>query len=222
MEHLKEIDRKLLHWAYQRPYKHTFIIKALIFMGDGPFWMLLVLAAAILGQALGSEALHRASILLMLGLAIGNLIFTPLKKGVKRRRPYANPGLHRRLDLAITNRDPGHGGKELESFPSGHVMWTTLCAVILSQQFGWPALLLFGWMIPAMMYLRPRLGVHYPSDTLAGLFIGLACAGLALLASGPLLALLQSKSHHGAYLLGYWAFVVLFLIIGFRSWLKRV
>ncbi|MEW5737167.1 MAG: phosphatase PAP2 family protein [Thermodesulfobacteriota bacterium] len=222
MKHLRKLDANILKWAYQRPFEDTFVIKSLIFMGDGPFWMLVVLAAAVAGQIFRYAPLHQASILLMFGLMVGNMVFTPLKSRIRRRRPYANKELQKELSLTIQNRDPGHGSKEMESFPSGHVLWTSLCVIIISFRFGLTGLLCFGWMIPAMMYLRPRLGVHYPSDALAGLILGVLCACATLLVSAPLLAALGALHGRSGYIYGYWAFVFVFLALGFRSWLKRV
>jgi len=78
------------------------------------------------------------------------------------------------------------------------------------------AVLLFGWM------LRPHLGVHYPSDVLAGIVIGSIIVGITLLISPILIKLINGIADHPGYLFGYWTFISLFLIIGFKSWLKRV
>jgi membrane-associated phospholipid phosphatase len=80
---------------------------------------------------------------------------------------------------------------------------------------------LFGWMIPAMMYLRPHLG-HYPSDVLAGIVIGIITVGIVLLISPVLIKYIKGIEDHTAYLFGYWMFISTFLIIGFKAWLKRV
>ncbi|OEY24210.1 phosphatase PAP2 family protein [Corynebacterium sp. BCW_4722] len=59
------------------------------------------------------------------------------------------------------------------SFPSSHATNTAAAAVHLSDITGrkWPWLL-----VPVMMLSRNVLGVHYPSDTLAGALLG---AGVA-------------------------------------------
>jgi hypothetical protein len=84
------------------------------------------------------------------------------------------------------------------------------------------AVLLFGWMIPTMMYLRPHLGVHYPSDVLAGIVIGIITVGITLHISPILIKVINGIEDHVGYLFGYWIFISVFLIIGFKSWLKRV
>lgn len=222
MEHLDKIDKQLLKWAYDRDFRPSPLIRTLTFMGDGPFWMGIMFLAALTGQMLHSTPFSRLSILLMLGLAIGNLLFTPCKVHVNRRRPYANGELQRELDMEIINRDPGHGSKELESFPSGHALWTTLCVSLICSRFGPVAVLLSGWMIPAMLFLRPYQGVHYPSDVCAGLILGGVTALITLAVAPGLLGFLTGLEEHAAYAYGYWAFVTWFLVVGFKSWLKRV
>jgi len=217
-----EIDKQLLKWAYHRDFKNTLFIKALIFMGDGPFWMLIVFFAALAGQLFNINAFHHLSILLIFALMISNWVFVPFKTRIKRKRPYANKMLHQDLGIVIKNRDPGHGSKELESFPSGHVLWTTLCVTLICFQFGEIALLLFGWMIPAMIFLRPYLGVHYPSDALAGLAIGSINAVITLIVSPYLLDLTDSMREASSYIYCYWILIVFFLFSGLKSWLKRV
>ena len=184
--------------------------------------MIIVFITALAGQLLHSNSLSQLSILLMFALMISNIVISQLKKYVKRKRPYANVELHQKLNIHIENRDTGHGSKELESFPSGHVLWTTLCVSLICYQYGYIAVLLLGWMIPAMVYLRPHLGVHYPSDVLGGFFIGAINVAITILVAPTLLELLHGFNDHAAYLYGYWAFIGVFLIIGFKSWLKRV
>jgi membrane protein implicated in regulation of membrane protease activity len=87
MQSLKEIDRQLLKWAYQRPYKNSLPIKALIFTGDAMFWMMFLFVTAIAGQLLNSEPLKQLTIQLMLASLIGIIIFLFCKTYVKRRRP---------------------------------------------------------------------------------------------------------------------------------------
>ncbi len=212
----------ILKWAYQRSYKPTFIIKALIFMGDGPFWLIIMATAAFIGQAFDASPYEQVAILLMFGITITNFVITPLKKKTKRKRPYANRQMQDELKLEISNRDPDHGSKELESFPSGHAVWTSLSVGIISFQFGYIALLLLGWMIPAIMYLRPHLGVHYPSDVVAGFFVGIINAMITIYFAPLILGLIANMKDNNFYTYGYWAFILFFLYIGYKSWLKSV
>jgi undecaprenyl-diphosphatase len=191
-------------------------------MGDGPFWLIVVFVSALIGQTINVESFFRLSILLMVGLAISNVAFGLCKTRIKRRRPYADLKLQQELGIEIKNRDPGHGSKEMESFPSGHVLWTTVCVCLICSEFGYAGVMLLGWMIPAMMFLRLYLGVHYPSDILAGLFLGGINVLITLIFAPTLLEILSGVRSTLGFLLGYWIFIFVFLIIGFKSWLKRV
>lgn len=222
MQYLTNIDRTILKWVYQKPYRQSTALKVLIFMGDGPFWMMIVFITALLGAFLNNETYYQLSILLMVVLIISNIVFVFFKTKVKRKRPYANIEMQRNIDIEIINRDPGHGSKEFESFPSGHVLWTTICVCILIYKLGLIAFLLFGWMIPAMVYLRLYLGVHYPSDVLAALALGSINVTVTLLFAPIILGLLSGYREYTIFHFGYWTFIGLFLFVGIKSWLKRV
>jgi membrane-associated phospholipid phosphatase len=222
MEFLKKTDRQLLKWAYQRPYKNSLFVKVLIFAGDAMFWMMVLFIAAVAGQLLDSEPLNQLVIKLISGSMIGVVIFLLFKTGVKRRRPYANEELQNDLNMEIENRDTGYASKELESFPSGHVLWTTVSVSLICFQFGWLSVLFIGWMIPAMIYLRPHLGVHYPSDVFAGLILGGIIVALTIFIAPGLTGYTNGLRNHPYYLYGYWAFITGYLIVGVNLWLKRI
>ena len=191
-------------------------------MGDGPFWLTVVFIIALLGSLSRNESLYQLSILLMVGLIISNIAFVFLKTKVKRKRPYADIEMQRHIKIEISNRDPGHGSKELESFPSGHVLWTTVCVCILIYKLGMLALIMFGWMIPAMVYLRLYLGVHYPSDVLAALALACIHVAVTLLVAPVIIDHFNGYRDHTIFHLGYWFFIGVFIFVGFKSWLKRV
>jgi len=222
MSHFINLDQQLLKWAYTRPFKRTLFIQFLIFIGDAPIWMVLAVVAAFVGQVFQLTDFENLATLLIIGFIISDLTFGQLKRRVNRRRPYANNQLQQQLNLTIENRDPGHGSKELESFPSGHVLWTTLCVSLTCFQFGLVAVLLLGWLIPSMLFLRPFLGVHYPSDTVAGLLLGGINVLLTLAVAPYVIEFINSLKIYPGFVFGYGAFMLMFLMVGFKSWLKRV
>jgi undecaprenyl-diphosphatase len=134
-------------------------------MGDGLAWYLLV---AVLPLIYGRAALWPAIGMAITGIA-GLLIYRWLKHTLVRERPFIR---HPGITLAMTPLDR-------YSFPSGH----TLHAVA----FTWQAVANFpelGWVLIPLASLiaasRVVLGLHYPSDVLAGGAIGAALALPAL------------------------------------------
>jgi len=64
------------------------------------------------------------------------------------------------------------------SFPSSHATSTTAAAVLLGRLTGVP---LAAVLVPPMLLSRLVLGVHYPSDVLAGAALGAGSAAALLL-----------------------------------------
>jgi undecaprenyl-diphosphatase len=134
-------------------------------LGDGLAWYVLLLALPLL---YGASALKPAGIMALTG-ALGVLIYSLLKRVFVRERPFIT---HASIDRAAAPLDR-------YSFPSGH----TLHAVAFSWQAGahFPELL---WVLAPLAALiaasRMVLGLHYPSDVLAGGAIGAALALIGL------------------------------------------
>ena len=63
------------------------------------------------------------------------------------------------------------------SFPSSHATSTTAAAVLIGRLTGLPAVPL---LVPPMLLSRLVLGVHYPTDVLAGAALGAASAGAVI------------------------------------------
>lgn len=134
-------------------------------LGDGVFWYTLLAALLLYYQTAALPA-----VLHILGVAlIGTLIYKVIKGKTLRPRPY-------NIYPAIICT-----GKVLDqfSFPSGH----TLHAVSFSILITWYFPHLF-WLVTPFAVLvalsRPILGLHYPSDVLAGAALGGTIASLSL------------------------------------------
>lgn len=143
------------------------ILRAASRLGDGLLWYLML---ALLPLIYGTAAIRPVMVMVATGLT-GLLIYRRLKSTLVRERPFIrHPGIT--LEMPPLDR---------YSFPSGH----TLHAVCFTGQAvaHFPAL---AWvLIPAatlIAFSRVILGLHYPTDVLAGAAIGalLAACGLAL------------------------------------------
>lgn len=130
-------------------------------LGDGVFWYTLM---SILLLQYGAEALPAVLHMLTVGLA-GTALYKIIKGKTLRPRPFD-------VYPAIICT-----GKTLDkfSFPSGHTMHAVAFSII--SVFYFPALL---WLVAPFALLvtlsRPILGLHYPSDVLAGAALGAAIA----------------------------------------------
>jgi len=109
-------------------------------------------------------------LLIALGLAIAladSIAYRGIKTWVDRPRPFQNPA----TSSWLRRVGEAHG----PSFPSNHAANTFAAAVVLSWYFR-RGRYVFYTLAAAVAVSRMALGVHYPSDVLAGTILGI-CVG---------------------------------------------
>jgi undecaprenyl-diphosphatase len=166
---------RLQHWdevacvrfnrgARQRPV--VLALQAVSWLGNGIFWYALMLAL-LLADAHGAAlpVLHMAFV-----GAVCTCCYKMLKRTTVRSRPYqVNPLVSARADVL-----------DRFSFPSGHTLHAIAFSLIACSYY--PAL----WMLLVPFTLltalsRVALGLHYPSDVVAGGALGGMIAGASFL-----------------------------------------
>jgi undecaprenyl-diphosphatase len=130
-------------------------------LGDAPMWLLLALLLPVLDPAHGVRVTLE---LLALG-AVNLVVYAALKFTIRRARPCQQcAGIQARIEAL-----------DRFSFPSGHTLHAVAFAALLSQWY--PALAPLVAVFAAVVALsRVVLGVHYPSDVVAGAVLGLSSA----------------------------------------------
>ncbi len=134
-------------------------------LGDGVFWYSVMLALSLAQGRLGVEIALRMLAAGIIGLAAYKL----LKSSTSRPRPYQALGGVR---LGIAPLDAF-------SFPSGHTLHAVAFTLVAVSHF--PALAAV--LVPFTLLValsRVVLGLHYPSDVLAGAAVGAGVAQLVL------------------------------------------
>lgn len=101
-------------------------------------------------------------------IAMSSLISVSLKYSINRKRPYQKY-------YFITRKTNEH----TPSFPSGHTTAAFTTATMLTLEYPkWQVAVPAYLWASAVAYSRMRLGVHYPTDVLAGMVIGVGSAFL--------------------------------------------
>lgn len=138
-------------------------------LGNGIFWyVLLALLPVIHGAKAILPTLHIGGVAL-----IGVVIYKVVKSKLVRERPF------------IASPDIVCGSPPLDrySFPSGHALHAVSFSILILYYF--PAL---GWIVLPFSILvvlsRVILGLHYPSDVLAGAAIGATLASASIFLVG--------------------------------------
>jgi len=133
----------------------------IFFAHSGDSWF--ILAVLFIVWLIRRDAWHHTMAVMAASTIALAVVVLIIKFSIKRRRPEGDWG------AIYRNTDP-------HSFPSGHAARTAMLAT-LAALFGplWFALTLIIWA-PLVSLARVAMGVHYFSDVLAGIVLGVLVA----------------------------------------------
>jgi membrane-associated phospholipid phosphatase len=143
---------------------------AIFFAHSGDSWFILM--ALFIVWLFTKGLWHHLTALMAAGSIALAVVVLIVKFSIRRRRPEGSWG------AIYRNTDP-------HSFPSGHAARTMMLAVLaLLTGPLWFGLVLLVWA-PLVSLARVAMGVHYISDVLAGIVLGIA-AGFGVWVLSPL------------------------------------
>jgi undecaprenyl-diphosphatase len=167
LQQIKTWDMELCAFCNRRSRNFTVrnFFRLVSRLGDGVFWYTLMIVLLLQYQG---EALHAVLHMIVVGL-LGTAIYKFIKGKTLRPRPF---NVYPAIKCV---------GKTLDqfSFPSGHTMHAAAFSIVVLAYY--PGLF---WLVVPFAVLvglsRPILGLHYPSDVLAGAALGAVIAGISL------------------------------------------
>lgn len=167
MEALSLFEGQFLLWLQgMRVEALNPVLTFITHLGDfGALWIGLALLMICFKKTRRVGVTSAVSILI--SFIVANLILKPL---VARTRPYE-------LIEGLVNLIEDQPDK---SFPSGHATNALACAWVMfrmmDKKYGVPALVL----ALVICFTRLYVGVHYPTDVLAGILVGVCAAEIAM------------------------------------------
>lgn len=153
-------------------------------------WIWIALAVVFLCFKKTRKAGLTLGIALIIGLLVANI---GLKPSIARMRPWTYVAEFHPEHVNILEALPSyfHVPSDL-SFPSGHAVASVECALVLffwKKKVGIPALVVAALTCFSRLYFN----VHYPTDVMAGILLGIGVAFLAHFLGERLWAFIEKK-----------------------------
>lgn len=164
LENIHSLDLLTFHWCLQRRRRNIALrlARACSYTADGPLY---VIAGAIFVASQNWPLVQ----LLLLSFAIERCCYFVFKASFRRNRPAAAiPGFCSVIEPS-----------DQFSFPSGHTSAAFVVACAFTSVFPLSAWLLYPWAC-AVGLSRVLLGVHFPTDVVAGGAMGFSICSLSM------------------------------------------
>ncbi|RUO33612.1 phosphatase PAP2 family protein [Aliidiomarina soli] len=167
LDYIQRYDEVSYRWFSGTWQCRPKVVLARVVSMSGDGWMYALLCAGlVLTEQPGASTMFW---LLCLTFAVELPVYVVLKNTLRRQRPY------QRLKICAVIQ-----ASDKFSFPSGHTTGAFVFAIIASHFFPQAAPWLITWAVTIGLS-RVALGVHYPTDILAGAGLGSGFAYLALI-----------------------------------------
>jgi undecaprenyl-diphosphatase len=159
---------KLINESWSVPALNSFFSGAAIY-GREYFWVPIVALMWILGSAFKNENAKKGALMLIIVFVAIIIIGLSFKAVYYRPRPFLNPVLSSVVHVLVP--------KDFDSsFPSGHALvvagGAAIAFLFLRRRYSIPLIV----EAAIVSYSRVYVGVHYPTDVLAGILLGVAIA----------------------------------------------
>jgi undecaprenyl-diphosphatase len=156
-------DERLFYWCNQK-FHHTLLdqfLRLISHLGSAAFTVICTLSIALFAEqpwvSVGWQS--------FVALSVSHLVAVAVKKKAQRQRPY----------LVLANANVVIKPLPDHSFPSGHT--TAAFSAIVPFLLAAPGIAYLAIPIAVLVgFSRIYLGVHYPSDCIAGFLIGTSVA----------------------------------------------
>ena len=156
-------DIAILNWLHENTVPHSIPVLQVISFTTTYISIIVALVILAISIVKRSAEIRRKFFILASVLIMVLIVSQGLKALIYRERPFeALPNIEKLSEAGSS------------SFPSGHTLEAFAVAMALAFLFSGKKIAIpaFAWAA-LVAYSRIALGVHYPSDVLAGLFIGI-------------------------------------------------
>jgi membrane-associated phospholipid phosphatase len=156
------VDIAILNWLHDHLIPHSVPVLQVVSDTTTYVSIALVFLVLILAMVKRSKPMLRQFVMLVSVLLMVLLVTQGLKALIDRDRPFTT---YPNIEKLSSGGD--------SSFPSGHTLEAFAVAAAISLSFSRKKIIIavYTWAI-MVAYSRMALGVHYPSDVLAGIIIG--------------------------------------------------